>query len=679
VPSGEGSIMDRSPSASGLSRRPSSLTSTDRRLAATVFALALLVYVLTLYPSVAGGDSGELIGAVGSGGVIHPPGYPAYALLGQLFAHLPFGKLAWRMNLMSAVCDAAAAALLFLAVRIATRSRGAAIGAAALFAFSPGVWRYAITAEVFALNNLIVAALLLVAILYAQTRDRRVALVGAFLVGIGLSNHQTVLFTAVPLAAWVIWCGRSELRNARVALALLVAFTAGLLPYLYLPILTRHHAVVSWGRADTWTGFWTHVLRREYGTFQLAPTGIAGPGPSATETVSAWLSDVVEQVTVPGCALAALGLLVSVRNGLRGSLRVGLVALGPVLLSVGVFATLGNLPVSDALHRGIVARFWQQPDIYVCFWCGAGLAWLGSLAGTPWEVPVAVTMALAAVGFRYAEMDHSKSTLVREYGSEILRAAPPDALLFTKGDLITNTVRYLQLAETMRPDVRVVDQELVGMVWMRGEVVREYPDVAIPGLRYMPGASDGFTMKDLLDANVGRAPVLICGGVKAGDLSSDATYGRWPWGLCERVYRGTDPVNLDAWVKDSEAALPRIEFAGQQHPKGSWEDVVYGDYWEVRQERAAQLLRVAGRDETKHKFIVLAGQILSSLVAENPNAPPHIYRNLATALGRAGLETKEDRARAADAWQHYLDSSPRSDPQRGAIEQEVRRLRAEGP
>jgi Protein of unknown function (DUF2723) len=654
----------------------------DRTLALGVFVLVLLVYVFTLYPSVAGGDSGELIGAVGSGGVIHPPGYPAYAVLGQLFARLPFGDLAWRLNLMSAVCDAAAAALLLLATTLFTRSRGAGLLAAALFAFSPGVWRYAITAEVFALNNLVVAALLLVALLYAERRERRVAMVGAFLFGLGMSNHHTVLFTAVPLAAWVLWRGRKDLLRSGPLVGLGTAFALGLLPYLYLPIATRHHAVVSWGAADTWQGFLTHLLRREYGTFQLAPTGIAGAGASSGETLGAWLSDLLEQVGVTGGALAVLGILASLRGMARdprGTTHAAVVLLIPVVLSVGVFATLGNLPVSDALHRGIVARFWQQPELYICFWCGAGLAALGSLVGARFEPPAACVVALLAVGLRFTSMDRSKSVLVREYGAEILRAAPPGALIFTKGDLITSTVRYLQLAEKLRPDVRIVDQELLGLPWMKEQVLRDYPDVVIPGARYMPGTSDGFTMKELLDKNVGHATVLICGGIKAGDTSADASYGLWPWGLCDRVNRGSDPVNLETWIKDSDAALPRIDFAGQPHPKGSWEDIVWGDYWEVRQERAAQLLRVAGRDPAKHKYIVEAGEILQAIVRENPNVPPHIYKNLATALGRAGLDTPEQKALAADAWQHYLDASPKSDPQRPAIEQELLRLRTKSP
>jgi hypothetical protein len=652
--------------------------------AAAVFGLALLVYLVTLHPDIAGGDSGELIGAVGGGGVIHPPGYPAYSLLGQVFAHLPFGNLAWRLNLMSAVCDAGAAAILYLATFVATRSRGGALAAAALFAFSPGIWRYAVCAEVFALNNLLVALLFYLALAYEETREPRFAVSGAFVLGLGLSNHHTVLFTAVPLAAWVLWVGGGHLLDRRTLGLLVLALAAGLLPYLYLPLAAARHAPVTWGAANTWSGFWTHVLRREYGTFQLAPTGVAGPGPTGMETLAAWADDALEEVGWVGVLLALSGLSATVRDRMPSSKepdgpKAPLVAIAPVLLSVGVMVTLGNLPVGDSLHRGIVARFWQQPTIFLCFWCGVGLAAASLRLGRRFEWAGAVVIALGALTLRFRAMDRSGSTLVRQYGVEYLRAAPPGALLFTKGDLITNTVRYLQLADGMRPDVRVVDQELLGMAWMAPEARRMYPEVVLPGARYAPGAPDGYAMKDLLDANFGKAPILVCGGVKAGDQSADSTYGQWPFGFCEAMHSGTEPVNLDEWIKASEEALPRIDFTGQPHPKGSWEDIVWSDYWEVRQSRAAHLITVAGRDEARRRYIALAADILQGIVNENPHVPVHVYKNLAVALGRSGLDTPDRRARAADAWQHWLDGTPKSDPQRPAIEQEVRRLRSATP
>jgi hypothetical protein len=134
-------------------------------------------------------------------------------------------------------------------------------------------------------------------------------------------------------------------------------------------------------------------------------------------------------------------------------------------------------------------------------------------------------------------------------------------------------------------------------------------------------------------------------------------------------------VNVDAWIADSEAALPRIDFTGQPRPEGSWEEIVWKDYWEVRQARAAHLLQLAGADPSRRRFIELAADILTRLVEQNPDVPPHVYKNLAMALGRAGrLQTAEQRTFAATAWRKYVASNPEHDPQLPAIRAELRRL-----
>jgi hypothetical protein len=650
-----------------------------RREALLAGIVALALYALTLYPDVPGGDSGELVGAIASGGVIHPPGYPLYALLGRVFVHLPHGSIAWRLNLLSAVCDAAAAGVLYAAVQRATRSRAGAIAAAGLFVCAPNVWRYAICAEVFALNNLVVCVLLLLAVLYAQTRDRRYAFAGAFVLGLGMSNHHTIVFSGLPLVAWAAWIGRADLLRPRTAGLLVLAFAAGLLPYASLPLADSSHAALSWGDADTWHGFWTHVLRREYGTFQLAASGIAAPG-DPVATIGAFSDDLAGAMGwygLPGLALAIAGCAACWRAS-KPWAGLGRVLVVPPVLAVAVIAFRGNLPVSDALHRGIVARFWQQPDLFFFAWCGAGVALLERHPRMPrWIAPaLAASLAIVPMASRYASMDHHRDRLVASYGTEILRAAPPGAVLFTKGDLITNSVRYAQVATRMRPDVRVIDLELLGFPWEVERVRTAHPEVAIPGARYMPGAPDGFVMKQLLDANVGadRPPVLLCGGVKPGDLTADATYGRWPFGLCELVHSGSEPVNLDTWIADSEAALPRIDFDALPRPPGSWEAIVWSDYWEVRNARAAHLLLVAGADPARRKYVAMAADMLADLVAANPDEPAHVWRNFAMALGRSGLDTPEKRAQAADAWRHWLALGPRDDPERPAIEREVERL-----
>src|SRR5687768_7094763 len=114
-----------------------------------------LVYLRTLAPTVSGGDSGEFVAVACATGVAHPPGYPLYTMLAKLFTFIPHGTVAWRVNLLSAICGSAAAVMIALVVRRWTSNHWAGVVAGGLFAFSPLIWRYAIVAEVFALNNLL--------------------------------------------------------------------------------------------------------------------------------------------------------------------------------------------------------------------------------------------------------------------------------------------------------------------------------------------------------------------------------------------------------------------------------------------------------------------------------------------------------------------------------------------
>jgi hypothetical protein len=642
-------------------------------LATTVYLAAFVVYAFTAYRSVSGGDSGELIGAVASGGVIHPPGYPLYSLLGALFARLPLGTLAYRVTLLSCVSDALASAVLALAVRRFTRSWPAGFVAGGLFAFLPGTWRYATVAEVFALNNLAVALLVLFAVLYDETRARRFAFAGAFVFGLGLANHQTVMFTAVPVIAWALVASKGGLLRARALSGLVLAGALGLLPYLVLPVLASHRAFVSWGAADTWDGFWVHVLREEYGTFQLAPAGV-GADVRPGDLLGLFAEHAYAGFHAWGLALALVGAGAAAYGARTRPLGVVLVA--PLLVSTLVMATLGNLPTGSALYREILARFWQQPELFVALYAGVGVAFAATLARPlPWAL--APLLVVPPVVTRYRAMDHHGDSAVEQYGREMLRVVPEGGILVTKGDLITNTVRYLRLSERARPDVRIVDQELLATPWGKDLFEKTAPGVVFPGPTLSVDPRRGFPLKALFDANQGAA-IVVCGGTMPGDHTADATYGLWPLGFCDEVRSGRLPVSLDQWIEESERASPRIQFTkGAARPAETdvWEGVVWSDLWEARQARAAHLIQVIGKNPSQQRLLPVAVDILPRVVDENPDVGAHVYKNLAIAIGRVGIETDAQKKAALRAWEGYLAKAPVSDRELRTIRAEMDRLR----
>ena len=145
-----------------------------------VFFVVFSVYYSALFDDVPGGDAGELLAQACSFGVAHPPGYPLLtalqALLFRVINNVDIYSPAFLGNCLSAFCAALSAAFLFSSTKnIIVRDchmhnlQSSALGflpsavsfwAAAFFAFSPLVMLYALSAEVFSLNNLLCAMLI---------------------------------------------------------------------------------------------------------------------------------------------------------------------------------------------------------------------------------------------------------------------------------------------------------------------------------------------------------------------------------------------------------------------------------------------------------------------------------------------------------------------------------------
>lgn len=188
--------------------------------AGLVFWVTLGVYIATLAPNVTLEDSGELITAAAKFGVPHPPGYPLWTMSGFLISHLlPFGSLAWRINLLSALFGSAANAILTLLVCHSGRwlvqrwsdaplqplARHycfyAGIMAGFILGFSNVMWGQAVISAVHGtLIALFVNAVLFSFYLWILEPEKTQRLVvTVFIFALGLTNHHTLVQMLPPL------------------------------------------------------------------------------------------------------------------------------------------------------------------------------------------------------------------------------------------------------------------------------------------------------------------------------------------------------------------------------------------------------------------------------------------------------------------------------------------------
>src|SRR3972149_2738152 len=101
--------------------------SPDRLLAVIVFSVSFTIYLITLAPTIYIEDAAEFAAAVPTLGITHPSGFPLYMLLGKLFTILvPFGNMAFRVNLFSAATTSFALAVFYYVLRSLLTIGGAA-------------------------------------------------------------------------------------------------------------------------------------------------------------------------------------------------------------------------------------------------------------------------------------------------------------------------------------------------------------------------------------------------------------------------------------------------------------------------------------------------------------------------------------------------------------------------
>ncbi|MEQ8764555.1 MAG: DUF2723 domain-containing protein [Planctomycetota bacterium] len=481
-------------------------------LSSAVLGIAALgLYWLTLHPGAPAGDSGELIAVSHRLGVAHPPGYPLYTILAKGFASLtPVGSIAFRLNLLSALTNALAVALLCHAIGRWTGSVAAGLVSGGLLATSLPFWKYAIVAEVFALNNLMAALLIwaFLRMLRAMKGDeihpgraiQRCLLGMALLTGLTWAHHHTLIIIAGPVLGWSVLLAISPfvrelvglsrdaaLRPPALLLQVTVCLLAGLLPLLYLPWAASREGWPLWGDPTTLRGFLWILARGDYGTLSLAPE--SKKLVADFSHFGHFLASILPQFGWIGGLYLAAAVSFLVRRpsrGEEGSLWTrGTFAFAlPLAVSAGGFWAFFGLiafPANPPVYLGVVERFHILPGLILAVVMGLGAARLFSAIQRPWAIVMIVIVTLSTpIALHFEDVQQRDNTFTEDLGRALLASTPKNAVLFTRGDLLTNSITALQTTESLRTDVLLIDQELMTYDWYVRYLRQRHPGLLPP-------------------------------------------------------------------------------------------------------------------------------------------------------------------------------------------------------
>jgi hypothetical protein len=445
---------------------------------ALVFLVTLAFYVAGLAPDAYWLDSSELAAAAFGLGVAHPPGHPLPSLLGRLCAFVPFGSIALRVGLASALAGAGAAAQTarlgrLVARRVRTTLRqndnnsaaasariDALVGGAAglVFGLSYAAAFQAVRPEVYALSALLVVSAAYELLRYDETADRRRLYLASLWAGLALSNHH-LLALALVVPALALFVPRLPLIALfRSGLAILL----GLSLWSYLPLRAATHPLVDWGAPTTPARlYWTVSAR----AFQKA----VARGQVSDVAGVAWA--LAGELYLVGlfAALAGAYLLLRVRR-----VRLALLLLGAALFDAAAPALVGFDPANPDAYGYLEAAV----ALFAALACALPAA-LASMTSRrrPAEVILVIVVALILVGGAAGSSRWSRSrfwdagTIVGRF----LDGAPPRALLVSSDFQTIFMLWYLQSVEARRPDVTVMHRHFLAYPGYRDELLRHHP------------------------------------------------------------------------------------------------------------------------------------------------------------------------------------------------------------
>ena len=439
-----------------------------------VFGLPLILYLLTLAPTVYNLDSAELTTAAATGGITRATGYPLYLILGKIWSWLPLGDVGYRMNLFSAV---GGATTILLAERILRRLHvdpWARFGALGLLASAYYFWALSLIAEVYTLHTALMAGVILLLLRWSEAPGPLRLAWPILLTTLSLGNHAATVLLVPGAISYVLTSHPRQLLQPRVLAASFVAAVVGATVYLYLPL--RYSAQPAFNYAGHYdaTGTFIPLNLHALDSFLWLITGRGFAGfMFAYQPAELWseiqhfAAQLWRAFFAVGMGPGILGLIVLLRRKWR---------LGLMLLLMFVAHTLFYVN-----YRAIDKVTMFLPSYLIwALWLGVGyqalLEWAPPATGGPrftWLIRgLLVGVVVVAIGWNWRLVDLSNDWSTRRQSEALLRQVEPDALIFGWWDTIPG-IQYLQLVEGERPDVTAINYFMISPVDMNNLILRE--------------------------------------------------------------------------------------------------------------------------------------------------------------------------------------------------------------
>ncbi len=586
-------------------------------IALFIFFVTMLVYLMTIAPTLSFFDSGEMIAGAYTLGVAHPPGYPVYVTIGKLFTFLPFGNVAFRVNLMSSFFASMTSVMIYYITRAMLDDKDderfalfkrlrfsdiAGILAALAFAFSYNLWAWSVVSKFYTMNAFVVACILMLLIRWRRARMEEGDKDGShslaylytisFVFGIAAVVHisQFVLIPVYILYILIVdgsvfydfkdllkpGASKSPLAllqrlHIKTILIMLFFLALGHSIYLHVPLRASRHPLINWGMGTDWKQFKWIYNREGYPT-------VGGERSWKLFWDQMKSFNLVREFTWAGIPLILIGLWGHFKKDWR---IFTILVFGSVFLIAGIIIG-GNPPEEDIF---LLQQFYIPVYIFLCVVMGGAIYMF--LKIRPKNLILSAMILLLVILYpaselkaHYWENDRSDNFIAYDMGNAELNFAPQFSVLFTWGDSGAFPMWYLQDVERKRPDVLLVHTPHLPLRWFLESISREAPTlgdisqiknyrmlrnyngvVGIPQILTIP--EDFRDPADLIRQIISMNPDRQYCFDYSSRYSIDMPYKVYPYGITYQKFRKNNYAdeNLREWSYLVTRGLPNPKIA----------------------------------------------------------------------------------------------------------------------
>jgi hypothetical protein len=402
-----------------------------------------------------------------------------------------------------------------------------------VLAFSQTYWDTANAVEVYPIHCFFVPVLMLVflkAIMKTKVakepqgtadfiRENRDYVLFAFLLGLSFTNHMTtILLAPACLTLFIVVNFSDRKRMYRLLVFMALAFIISFSLYLYLPLRAAQHPVFMWGNPYNFERFMWHITGKQFSVWIFSAKGsipvfiillgaiitLSAVGLKKQRTLSGFyhfgvflIISILVFMLLTGTNETVAAQFKKFWSSLGNEYGAGLVILGIIgayrlskyNLTIYYFTLLtffGCIVYSVNYDIHDIDSYFLLAYITMVIWIGFGVyliaeAAYNSLRTKGSQIGFAVLIVLVTIlplKTNWEANDESKNYFVEQFTMNILKNAEPNGMIISsQWDFWVSASWYFKYVKKMRPDVIVIDKELLRRSWYFTFIEQNYPEI----------------------------------------------------------------------------------------------------------------------------------------------------------------------------------------------------------